>query len=352
VIAGISLGVLALVAVVAGWRRALGSQAERHSIHSYEHALDVLGDVSKRSDSSASVRVVPPDEASRSHIRPADGDASHAPGLLPPPAHHEPVLHPRIKLQPPTAPSPAESSRRPGQRSEPRSTPGSARRSARSAQRPSRPPVPGPVQAPGERGRTEGEPRRTGAGTGPPRAGRGRDGDRGYDERARLLRQVRARRIATAGLAAVAIAVAAFAAVQLANGGKSKSATPPTTTLPKVTTPPTSTTSAPTTTTLPKIIPPQSVSAQEVSYVLPANSYTIDFSASGACWVGIQHAVGGPYLWDETLSPGQTATYSATGATVVRLGAPTTIHISIDGVAVQLAASNTQPYDLTFTPST
>jgi hypothetical protein len=197
-----------------------------------------------------------------------------------------------------------------------------------------------------------GAPRRAGAGTGPQRAGRGRDGARAHDGRERLVRQVRARRIAVAGLAAVAIAVAAFAALQLANGGKTKSAAPPTTTHPTVTTPPTSTTSAPTTTTLPKIIPPQSVSAEDVSYVLPASSYTFDFSTSGPCWIGIQHGVGGPYIWEETLYPGQSATYSTTGSTVVRLGAPTTVHISVNGVAVQLATSNTQPYDLTFTPST
>jgi hypothetical protein len=352
VIAGISLGVLALVAVVAVWRRALGSQAERHSIHSYEHALDVLGDVSKRSDSSASVRVVPPEEASRSHIRPADSDAGHAPGLLPPPAQHEPMLHPRIKLQPPTAPSPAESSRRSGQHSEPRSAAGVRRGPSKSAQGPAQPPVPGAPPAPAGRNGTE-DPRHAGAGTGPTRAARARGDHRGRDDRARLARQARARRVAVGGLAAVAIAVATLGLLQLLDKGKTNSATPPpTTTHPRVTSPPTSTTSPPTTTTTPKIIPPQSVSAADVSYVLPANSYTFDFSTSGPCWVGIQQDAAGPYVWEETLYPGQSASYRATGSTVVRLGAPTAIHISVNGVAVQLAASNTQPYDLTFTPGT
>jgi hypothetical protein len=199
----------------------------------------------------------------------------------------------------------------------------------------------------------EGEQRRTGAGTGPEQAGRGREVDRSYGERAeRLNRQVRARRITTAGLAAVAIAAAVFAALQLAGGGKPKSATPPTATHPTTTLPPTSTTSAPTTTTAgPRTIPPQSVSASDVSYVAPARSYTFDFSASALCWIGIEQQVGGPWLWDATLSAGQTATYTATGATVVRLGAPTTAHITVNGVVVQLPPSNTQAYDLSFTPA-
>jgi hypothetical protein len=75
------------------------------------------------------------------------------------------------------------------------------------------------------------------------------------------------------------------------------------------------------------------------------------FQATAPCWVGIQQTAGGPWVWEETVQAGQQATYHASGPILVRLGAPTQVSITLDGVSVQLPSSNTQAYDLTFTPA-
>ncbi len=116
--------------------------------------------------------------------------------------------------------------------------------------------------------------------------------------------------------------------------------------------PPVTHTSGPPPTTLPPRISPQTASTSDVSYVTPAHSYTISLAATGSCWVGIEKAVNGGYVWMETLAAGQSATYQATGTTVVRVGAPQVLRVSIDGITVVLPPSNTQPYDLIFNPET
>ena len=57
--AAIVVGVLLLVSALVIWRRFSESRADRHSITTYEHTLGVLGEVTRRSAPSGSVRVVP-----------------------------------------------------------------------------------------------------------------------------------------------------------------------------------------------------------------------------------------------------------------------------------------------------
>ncbi|HEV2360651.1 MAG TPA: RodZ domain-containing protein, partial [Acidimicrobiales bacterium] len=159
-----------------------------------------------------------------------------------------------------------------------------------------------------------------------------------------LERELMVRRAATAGLAVVAVGATVFAAVQLAGGGGKANGSRNETTTTRGSQA-TTTTVAPTTTTTPSILKPVSLGAS-VSYHAPAADYSITFDATGPCWLGIQHVLGSSsWSWMDTLSTGQTTKYSATGYTVVRIGAPANVQITVDGLPVQLPSRSTPPYD-------
>jgi hypothetical protein len=164
----------------------------------------------------------------------------------------------------------------------------------------------------------------------------------------------RRRRLVAGGVAVGAAAVVAIAATQLAGGGGSRhpgigaaGATTSTT----VTNPSTSLPTT-TTTTSPSTIVPQTANTTDVAYVAPATSYVVTLTVTGSpCWVGIETSSSGPWTWEGTLQPGAQKTYNASGTTILRVGAPRYLKVSIDGIDVQLPPSYMQPYDMTFTPS-
>ena len=96
---------------------------------------------------------------------------------------------------------------------------------------------------------------------------------------------------------------------------------------------------------------PTSVSPSVVAYAITGRAYTITFSASGPCWLGVQQGVNGKYLWMTTLLAGQTSSYKANGPVAVRLGAPPYVKVQVNGVNVELPPTNVQPYDITFSSS-
>ncbi len=99
--------------------------------------------------------------------------------------------------------------------------------------------------------------------------------------------------------------------------------------------------------------PTSTVTGSVVAYAAPAGSYTITFAVTGTsnCWLGAQGQLGGPYLWMQTVPPGGTASYTASGPVVIRLGAPPVVSVHVNGRLVALPAGKTQPYDLSFSPS-
>ena len=316
------IAVLALIAIVAVCRRLVGFRADEHAMESYEHALDVLGDASRRTESQR-VRIVPSDEVAKPHFQATDATAP-----VPRPGSSADVPPPRVRLEPPVLPgvAPAEG---------------------------------GPAPALAFDDVDAGPPVPARRGSRRPRPGR--VPSRPDPRRARRLRLG-----ATGGLAVVAAGAVAVAALQLSGGPTKANATNGTVghhgSRPTATTAgggrgggPASTTSLPpatsTTTTLPSAIVPQTSSATDVSYRAPAPTYTLTFQASAPCWVGVQQTTGGPWVWEETVQAGQMQTYSASGSIIVRLGAPRAIRVSVDGVTVQLPPSNVQPYNLTFTPN-
>lgn len=156
-----------------------------------------------------------------------------------------------------------------------------------------------------------------------------------------------ARRAASIAATAVAFAAIGVASWQLASGGSS----PHHTTLPPSGSKTKGKSGHTGGGTPGQVITPLSVSTSVVAYATTSSHYTVEFSASGPCWLGVQPGVNGKYLWQTTLVAGGTASYQAVGSIAVRIGAPPYLKVELDGVSVQLPAQNVQPYDITFSPS-
>jgi hypothetical protein len=163
-----------------------------------------------------------------------------------------------------------------------------------------------------------------------------------------------ARRAATGSAAAVAVAAIVVAVISLTGPGARHTSGTTTTTVRhsggKSTTTSTSTTT--TTTTIPTTLKPTAVTTSIVSFPAPSGHYTLDFLASGgACWIGIKQYSAGSWVFAETLNDGQSATYHASGALVVTLGAPDYIGMRVNGLRALLPTGVSQSYSVELTPA-
>ncbi len=334
-IAGIAIGAFVLVAGFAAWSRFASHRAERRSVTTHQRALDVLGTASRRWEGIAPVHAPRPEEVARAHVHTL-GDPPSARRL----GDGEPV-----------------STRRSGVRL----VPSSGSRSVK---------LPFFVDegvvasdSPGEPDAGERDGETVGAQDGTARpSGRAVP----YDHEAlspisematRTSRPRRhryhggrpARRATSAAASAVALAAIGVATWQLASGGAPTH---------HATTPPATTGKSKGGThtgsggqTGGQGLVPTSVSPSVVAYAVTGRAYTITFSASGPCWLGVQQGVNGKYLWMTTLLAGQTSSYKANGPVAVRLGAPPYVKVQVNGVNVELPPTNVQPYDITFSSS-
>ncbi|MGD0873890.1 MAG: RodZ domain-containing protein [Acidimicrobiales bacterium] len=328
------LAVLVVTAIV--WARVTSARSATKSVETYERALGVLGEVSKRTESTG-FRILPHEETGRPHVgrridetggeAPAARSAVRLPGKgqlassrLPP------AGEPKLRLSAPN--------RMPGhgpvadhqdgvdQEADLSDTGPGTTAGARGSH--ARPRVPGTAEA---RARSD-----------------------AYRSPADRHRQVMVRRAATGTAAAVAVVAVVAAVISLSGGGGSGG---------KLTTTTTrrggggrTTTTTFTTTTLPTSLKPTSVSPSNIAFSVPSGTYTLAFQAStGACWVGIEHTRAGPWLFAQTLDAGQSATYAASGALVVILGAPRFIGITVNGLAAELPSGISQPYNVELTPA-
>jgi hypothetical protein len=371
VIAIAAIVVLAVVVGGVGWARLSSARAERRSLEGYEKTLDLLGDVAKRSDASAEVHVPRPDEVARPHVRPARSAPFPVPAkssvrILPPGSSGSPTAGapgPRLPVfgDADLVAQPTEPATELFAVVDPR------------ADSPREPASTGPPAGAGDT--TDLVPPREGSADDPGRAPRlvfDFDGPGGevdnpapghLDAPGPLLGgDRRIRRAATGAAAAVALGAVAVGGWQLA----SHKATPGHATAP--TTPPSRSTAPPertrpathhathrttsTSTPPPNMLRPTSTSPSLVTYAAPAGSYTLTFSATtGACWLGAQAQVNtSAYLQMWTLQPGQSATYTASGPLVVKIGAPHYVTIRLDGKPVVLPDYAT-PYDVSFSSS-
>jgi hypothetical protein len=335
-IAGIAIGAFVLVAGFAAWSRFAPHRAERHSVTTHQRALDVLGTASRRWEGVAPVHAPKPEDVARAHVQTL-GDPPNARRL----GDGEPVSTRRsgVRLVPP------------------------------SGSRPVRLPIfvdEGVVasDSPGEPDAGERDGKTVGASDGATRPG-GRAAP--YDHEAlspisevatRASRSRRhryhggrpARRATSAAASAVALAAIGVATWQLTSGAPAPThhaTTPPATTGKSKGRTHTGTGRQ----TGGQGLVPTSVSPSVVAYAITGGAYTITFSASGPCWLGVQQGVNGKYLWQTTLLAGQTSSYKANGPVAVRLGAPPYVKVQVNGVNVELPPTNVQPYDITFSSS-
>ena len=326
-IAGIAIGAFILVGSFAVWSRLGSHRAERRSVTTHQHALDVLGTASRRWEGVAPVHFPKADEVARAHVQPMGApSARQRADDAPVPTHR-----PAVRLVPPSGATPLKLPISiDGGVAGPRARDGlvSGESGGDFADRP-------PDEIPGRQGATlfdheALEP-----------AGAARKSSR---NRHRYRGGRPARRAASAAAAAVAVAAIGVASWQLMSGGTpgrhARAATSKTK----------SKTHAGAGGHSERLVP-TSASSSVVAYLTPSRTYTINFSASGPCWLGVQQGVNGRYLWMATLTAGQEASYKASGPVAVRLGAPANIKVEVDAVSVELPAKNVQPYDITFSPS-
>lgn len=298
------VGVIIAVAIVlGGWRRFASGRAERRSVERYEEVLGRLGGVTKRSDTAAPVNAPSPDELAQPHIRPAH--------------HHEAALF-EVAAWPSSAPPIASI------------PPSNIAASASPALVFNDEDAwVGPTSSAAHRGdsvESEGARRRRRS---PARLPRSTDDRRGV-----------------VGLAAVLVLVVlgATAALAVSHFGHPKSvATPPATSHRPVPSKHQETGGGSRTAAG---YVPVSVTKLLVSYAVPSGAHRLGFSVTGRCWIGVETSPTGPYLWMDTLAPGQHATFDASGSVTVRIGAPTELALSVDGVPVELPPGNVNPFDV------
>jgi hypothetical protein len=327
-IAGIVIGALVLVAGFAIWSSHSRARSERRSVTTHQRALDVLGTASRRWEGVAPVRAPKPDEIARTHVRPTGETPS---------ARHGgdevvPTRRSGVRLVPPSGPAPVrlpmfvdEDVARtgvPGESGPDESATGAV------------------IGSPGGRGRAapfDHESLSPVAEVAAPSSRRARHRYRGGRS---------ARRATSVAAAAVALAAIGVAGWQLASGSTPAhhgNKTSPSGSKGKKHHHPGGHKPA-------KDVVPTSVSASVVTYQTSTRAYTLTFSTSGPCWLGVQQGVGGKYLWMTTLSAGGKTSYKASGSIAVRLGAPPYVKVQLNGVNVELPVKNVQPYDITFSP--
>lgn len=317
--AAVVVGLLVVVLAVFAWSRLSSSRSDKRSMESYGHALDVLGDVARRSDRSAAVRPLSPEETAKPHVLTdvaAPGDSPRADPRTPPTTSISAAGGALSFGEPPAREERAAAFVEDGTAVVPT-------------------PQLDAVSAP-----------RSGPAPRPEMAVRESAGS----HRRRLVPPARGRAVAAGAAAAVAVLVLALLGLRLVGQSAHRAAAPPVSRASSqeahTSGPPASST---TSTTRPKTLVPTSSSSSVVAFDLSSASYVLTFADSGTsgCWVGIQANAGGPWLWMTTLSPGQSATYRANGPTVVRLGAPKYVGVQVNGVPAELPGYSL-PYDIVF----
>lgn len=406
-IAAIAAAALVVVVLIAAWSRRAASRADRRSVRTYGKVLGVLGDVSSRSETHVARPHAEADEVAPTHVHQSEE------GQRPAPRRRDGVPAARVRLEPPVPPGGSHEPQTtvvPSVEQSRGSVPLSeqaklvARQRAINASAPQEvaaapvvrvPRVPrvdpqeppgraAPATAPRASSRTVPDQDETPTDSGAdepakePAAGApvGPDEERPilFDDEAeattpprRPARDVRRlapgrsetmRRAATAAAVVVVVGALAVGGYELATSHSrgTPGATSPTT----ATTAPAKKASAPpahprasSTTTAPTRLEPSAQSGSLVTYKVPTSSYTLSLSAAaaGACWVGVQPAGSSKYLWMDTLAPGATTSYKATGAIVLRIGNPRVLSAAVDGVKVVLPTGRTIVYDVSFVPS-
>ncbi len=363
----ISVGVIAAIVAGVFWARAIAARGDRRSIDNYQRARGVIGAVARRSESSAPVAKPTAGEVARTHVRlEEDGEFARVERpMLRPPVPPSIVVEPREAEHAAAIPVFGDSDPSPVVRP-PANFDNTRHRHHR---RPTAAPQPRPASASSRPTSASSTSRQVDEDEAPHSSGP-QDGDAagvlavdapgeadhqlaGHLVRPHVPERSANRRAAMVGAAVIVVGAASVGAWQLTSGGNGQHAktalAPPSAgrAKPTPTVPSTSVPSTP----VPSTLQPTLVSADVVTFKAPARAYTLSFTASGTCWVGVERSVKGPYLWMTTINPSGSASFRATGAVTVRIGAPSTAHLALNGIAVALPPNRPNPYDVAFTLS-
>lgn len=344
------VGLVVVVALAVVWSRFNLGRSESRSMQSHEHSLQVLGDLTKRSDAAARINPLPLERTYQGHIRKEP---------------NEPTVPLESRAPRATERTQAGGGGRSGRRpSAPSRRPGSSRGRAQPKTRIEE--VTEPVRFEDDSDAFERIREEEAAETVMPYAG-ARESEAAppstrspetpvHQSRPRAAR----RHLAFGRVSSVAALVLIVAALVLAGLRLTSNGTTPHQGGAAGSTTHKATSSShrsghkkhkTTTTTTPSTLVPVSTSSTDVAFVAPTGKYTVALiDTGGVCWVGIQQTSGGPYIWQETLDAGQDASYTASGPLVVRIGAPRYLEVKVNGVPARLPGF-VQPYDLTFNPS-
>jgi len=370
-------GLVVLIIIGFIWARISSARSDRRSMETYGRALGVLGDVSRRTGPSASVRVLPRAEVGKAHVRTEAGGAAAgaAAGGSTPGARSSEAQRgrePESFDSPPKAPPRVRAAGSAGISRPSASIPvpdgdlkfgdrtgdwaGASQRAfrdsrERAASRERRPIE--PVQVPPERDpvgasavfrRREETARPADPEVRPEPQVQAISADE-------LRRQASVRRLWTAGLAGVALILVVIAAVQLSAAPPKRGASHPTTRSHHSTVTSSPTTQVTTTTAKPAVLTPESTANGWLTYRAPAHRYSLTFSAQGGdCWVGIETApASGVFLWTGVVQPGVPKTYAAAGPVAVDFGAIGYISVTVNGIPARFPA-NSSTSGLAFTP--
>ena len=368
--------------VVVAWSRFGWGRSQRRSVEEHQRALDVLGEVAKRRDGIAPVHTPSPQEIGRAHVHqtenavprfrgtdPGAGAPAHSPVRLVLGSGSTPVKLPIFD----DASARAQAERLQGDRIDGATAP-SVPALTESGAVGSRHLV--RFDALGAAGASEISPLPPASdddallGIEAPSAHEGEDigGTRSLEgsRSSRLLGPPKALRAASGGnpffvrrVASVAAIIIVLAAVGVGSWQLSSGKSPPRAAAPPQSTPHGSHKASSShhgshahqgsSPSVVHEISPTSTSPSIVTFPLSASSFTITFSATAPCWIGILPSQHGAYLWMTTLEAGTTTTYHASAPVYVRIGAPQWVIVKVDGVRLALPPKMIQPYDVTFT---
>jgi hypothetical protein len=102
----------------------------------------------------------------------------------------------------------------------------------------------------------------------------------------------------------------------------------------------------------PPVSSPQAATTQSATYDVAATAFTVTLTTtSGACWVDATSSATGTTLFSGTLAAGAQHSFSATGPVTLIVGAPTVLHTTVDGDAVDLPPGFQTPFTMSFVTS-
>jgi hypothetical protein len=356
------VGLVVVIGLMITWTRVGLHRSDRRSMESYGHALDVLGGVAARSDRPARIRVAGHEDATAAQGR-ADAlvepDVAHVvvePDVVaerPARGPSKSVAPPKVRLEdvPVEFEDDSDAFERAREVAEAETRVGAPAGAELAGSQLAASEVAAPETAMLETAASEAAApgalaAAAGPGATPPRDG-SPDGGRRHGSPPKAPWSL----IGSAAAGLLIVAAIVLAALQLSGGGAPRPhVAGPTTTDARSPSSPSTTVPAPT--TLPKTLQPVSATSTDVSFAAPAGSYTVTFTdTTGTCWLGIAQTSGGVYVWQDTLTGGQSTTYKASGPIVIRVGAPPYVKVTVNGIPAQLPGYS-QPYDVSFNPAT